>query len=459
MTDSFKTLPLSEPLRDNLESLGYQYMTPIQQQSLPHILAGKDVIAQARTGSGKTAAFGLGLIERLDLAVRRCQALVLCPTRELAAQVAAELRRLASPLPNVKVVTLCGGSPLAAQKTSLEHGAHVVVGTPGRISDHLEKRTLDLQSVNTVVLDEADRMLDMGFYDSIAAIIDCTPARRQTLLFSATYPEDIQELSARFQHQALEISVEQDHQRSRIRQLFYCVTRPRHKLETLLKILGKHQPESCLIFCKTRQGCAELAEELQSRRHSTIALHGDLEQKERDLVLVRFGNASARTLVATDVAARGLDIPDLAMVVNYDVPGDAESYLHRIGRTGRAGKTGLAITLLTQAEMPRIKMLEAFLDQQFELSDVQALPAEPALPLKPAMVTLVLNAGRKDKLRPGDILGALTGNKGIGGHQVGKIDISDRSAYVAVSRSHVREALEHLKAGKIKGRSIRVRRL
>ncbi|HKL52417.1 MAG TPA: DEAD/DEAH box helicase, partial [Wenzhouxiangellaceae bacterium] len=313
---SFNTLPLSKALRGNLVSMGYKSMTPIQAESLPHALAGKDLVAQARTGSGKTAAFALGILQQLDPGHFNCQALVLCPTRELAAQVAEEFRRLATPLPNIKIITLCGGSPIGPQKASLEHGAHVIVGTPGRIDDHLRKKTLRLDRLRTLVLDEADRMLDMGFIDTIAGIIRQTPGNRQTLLFSATFPEDIERLSAEFQTQPLRITVEPAKERTTVRHQFFAVTRPKHKLETLLKILGRKQPASCLIFCKTRQGCAELAEELQSRRHSALALHGDMEQKERDLTLLRFSNGSARILVATDVAARGLDVDDLALVVN-----------------------------------------------------------------------------------------------------------------------------------------------
>lgn len=456
---SFDSLALSEALRDNLAGLGYLSMTPIQEKSLPHVLAGRDLIARAQTGSGKTAAFGLGILQRLNPARFNCQALVLCPTRELAGQVAGEIRRLASPLPNVKVLTLCGGTPIGPQIGSLEHGAHVIVGTPGRIEDHLRKKTLKLDAVTTLVIDEADRMLDMGFIEVITGIIRQVPGNRQTLLFSATYPSDIEKLSAEFQRKPLQVSVEQDHGKSKITQRFYAVSKPKHKLETLLKVLGQHQPESCLIFCRTRQGYSDLAEELQSRRHAALPLHGDMDQKERDLILVRFSNASARILVATDVAARGLDINDLELVVNYDMPGDPETYLHRIGRTGRAGKRGAAVTLLTRAERFRLEDLGVFLDRHIELDEVQSLPGELPPPAKPAMVTLALDAGRKNKLRPGDILGALTGEGGIPASGVGKISIFDFVAYVAVARSHAREALDHLQTGKVKGRSIRARRL
>ena len=456
---SFNTLPLSEALRSNLVSLGYSTMTPIQAQSLPHLLAGKDLVGQAQTGSGKTAAFALGILQQLDPGYFNCQALVLCPTRELAAQVAEEFRRLATPLPNIKIITLCGGTPIGPQKASLEHGAHVIVGTPGRIDDHLRKKTLRLDRLRTLVLDEADRMLDMGFIDAITGIIRQTPKKRQTLLFSATFPSDIERLSSEFQSRPLRATVEQVKEKTTIRHQFFAVSKPKHKLETLLKILGKQQPESCLIFCKTRQGCAELAEELKSRRHSALALHGDMEQKERDLTLLRFSNGSARILVATDVAARGLDVENLALVINHDMTSDAETWLHRVGRTGRAGKAGMAITLLTQAELFRLDAVAPLLAQPIVLEEVQSLPSDLPLPEKPARVTLALDAGRKNKLRPGDILGALTGEGGLPAAAIGKINIQDFSAYVAVARSHAREALEHLQSGKVKGKSIRARRL
>ncbi|MGY6630113.1 MAG: ATP-dependent RNA helicase DbpA [Wenzhouxiangella sp.] len=455
---TFDTLPLSEALGGGLVALGYTRMTPIQAQSLPHLLAGRDLVGQAQTGSGKTAAFALAVLHRLDAGQFNCQALVLCPTRELAAQVAEEFRRLATPLANIKVLTLCGGTPIGPQKASLEHGAHVIVGTPGRIDDHLRKKTLRLERLQTLVLDEADRMLDMGFIDTIAGIIRQTPKQRQTLLFSATFPDDIERLSREFQSQPLRVTVESEKTRATIRHQFFAVSKPKHKLETLLKILAKQRAESCLIFCKTRQGCAELAEELKSRRHSALALHGDMEQKDRDLTLLRFGNGSARILVATDVAARGLDVDDLALVINYDMTSDADTWLHRVGRTGRAGKAGLAITLLTEAERFRLDALAPLLDKPIVLDDVQSLPGELPVPEKPAMVTLALDAGRKNKLRPGDILGALTGEGGLPGSTIGKITIQDFNAYVAVARSHAREALEHLKTGKVKGKSIRARR-
>lgn len=455
----FASLSLSDALRDNLGDLGYHSMTPIQAETLPLVLAGRDLIAQARTGSGKTAAFGLGILQQLEVTNLVCQALILCPTRELAAQVADELRRLARPLPNVRVLNLSGGTPLSPQKASLEHGAHIVVGTPGRLEDHLRRKNLVLDGVRTLVLDEADRMLDMGFFDTIAGIIRQAPARRQTVLFSATYPDDIGRLSRDFQRDPVTVKVDAAQDQSGIRQHFYCVTRPKHKLETLLKILDKHRPASCLIFCRTRQGTTELATELAAQRHSAVALHGDLEQKERDLTLLRFSNQSVTILVATDVAARGLDIQDLEAVINFDMPPEPAVYVHRIGRTGRAGKGGLAITLLTQAETFRLEALGDFLGRTLETSPVQSLPATLRVPPKPAMVTLRLDAGRKNKLRPGDILGALTGEVGIPASQVGKINVLDHTAYVAISRDHGKEALRQLQAGRIKGRSIRVRRV
>src|SRR5690606_17213109 len=264
--------------------------------------------------------------------------------------------------------------------------AHVVVGTPGRIEDHLRKQTLSLARLQTLVLDEADRMLDMGFFEVIEGIIRQTPPQRQTLLFSATYPDQIQQLSASFQRQPVEVSVESLHSQAHIQQSFYRVAKPKDKVEALLRVLGQHQPESCIIFCKTKQGCSELTEQLLGAGHSAVALHGDLDQKERDQVLVRFANQSVSILVATDVAARGLDISDLQAVVNYDIPTDSEVYVHRIGRTGRAGKSGLAVTLVAENEMFRLEQLGHFLDQAFEAQDGAALPPVNKAPQKPPMV-------------------------------------------------------------------------
>ncbi|WP_263080891.1 ATP-dependent RNA helicase DbpA [Endozoicomonas sp. Mp262] len=454
----FSSLPLPKALLSNIESLGYSQMTPIQQQSLPHALKEKDLIAKAKTGSGKTAAFAITLLTKLQVRDFGCQALVLCPTRELAAQVATEVRKLARYRQNIKVVTLCGGQPIGPQIGSLAHGGHVVIGTPGRIQDHLRKQTLSLEKVNTVVLDEADRMLDMGFRDSIETILGYTPKKRQTLLFSATYPKEIKALSKDIQNNPIEVTVESTHSHSQIQQLFYCAEN-KSKPETLLKLLNHYQPESTVIFCNTKQVCKEVGSWLYENGHRALVLHGDLEQKERDQILVRFANNSSTLLVATDVAARGLDIDDLAAVINYDLSRDPEVHVHRIGRTGRAGKEGLALSLHTSREQYKLDEISDYMQSELSFADTRQLRDKVSAPPKAPMVTLSIDGGKKNKVRPGDILGALTGEAGIPGNQVGKIAIFDFVSYVAIKRDSARQALNQLERGKIKGRKFKVRRL
>ena len=432
-------------------------MTPIQQQSLAQILAGHDVIARARTGSGKTAAFAIGLILQLKQRDFGCQALVLCPTRELATQVALEIRRLARYQRNIKVVTLCGGQPIGPQIGSLAHGAHVVVGTPGRVQDHLRKGTLSLAKVNTLVLDEADRMLDMGFIDAIEMIISHLSGPRQTLLFSATYPAGIKSLSERFQHQPVTVTVEHTHNHEQIEQRFYHAESA-DKPAMLVRLLQHYEPQSTVIFCNTRQSCKDVATGLYEAGYRPLVLHGDMEQKERDQMLVRFANQSATLLLATDVAARGLDIANLAAVINYDLSRDPEVHVHRIGRTGRAGQKGLALSLHTLREQYKLDSISTYLNTPLVFGD-PALLTGSGEPGRAPMVTLAIDGGRKNKVRPGDILGALTGGAGMGAEQVGKINIFDYVTYVAVRRESARLALSRLEQGKIKGRKFKVRRL
>jgi len=454
----FSTLPLSKPFLANLETMGYEQMTPIQEKSLPPILDGKDIIAQAKTGSGKTAAFAIGLLQKLNIKNFSAQSLVLCPTRELASQVAQEIRTLARYKHNIKVLTLCGGVSIGPQIGSLAHGAHILVGTPGRIQDHLGKKTLSLRSINTLVLDEADRMLDMGFFDAIEKIIYQTPKKRQTLLFSATYPEGIKALSAAFQNDPLRISVDSIHKDKQIRQLFYQVE-PQRKFEALSRLLSHHKPASTVVFCNMRHQVREVNEQLQAQGYSSLALHGELEQSERDQVLAQFSNRSCSVLVATDVAARGLDIKDLGAVINYDLSRHAEEYVHRIGRTGRAGKEGLALSLLPKKEQYKLEGIEEYLGQKLERHEIEDLDPEQDCEIFPSMTTLCISGGRRNKVRPGDILGALTGDAGINGKQVGKIDIFDYHSYVAIAREVSSQALRELQNGKIKGRQFRVREL
>jgi len=434
-------------------------MTEIQTQSLPEILKGKDVIAQGKTGSGKTAAFALGLLQALDVKRYYVQSIVLCPTRELADQVAKEIRKLARTIHNIKVLTLCGGMPFGPQIGSLEHGAHIIVGTPGRIEEHVRKGTLNLDRVSTLVLDEADRMLEMGFQESLDNIIADIPEERQTLLFSATFPEKIEAISRRIMSSPVRVQVESKHDDSSIKQQFFKVADNSERLTAVRLLLLKHRPDSAVVFCATKRECQEVCDELSAEGFSAVALHGDLEQRDRDQTLVRFSNKSASILVATDVASRGLDIDNLDAVINYQMARDPEIHVHRIGRTGRAGSNGQAFTIFVPKEQYNIGILEEYLDIKIQTDE---LPKASTLnePVYYAdMVTLQLDGGKKQKIRPGDILGALTGENGISGSEVGKINMYDNWSYVAVHVDAAKTALKKISEGKMKGRSIRVRRL
>ena len=455
----FSVLPLPTEQLLNLESLEYKVMTPIQAQGLPAILEGKDLLAQAKTGSGKTAAFAIGLLHHLDVKKYETQALVLCPTRELADQVSKEIRRLARAIPNTKILTLCGGKPLAPQLVSLEHSPHIVVGTPGRIIKHLiDKQSLDLKHLKLLVLDEADRMLDMGFYDDIMQIINSTPSQRQTLLFSATYPDQIREISDAIQNDPVDIRLESSHSENKIKQIFYEIEKG-ERTKTLISILHHYRPESTVVFCNRKQQAKELAEALWQEGFHALALHGDLEQRERDQVLVQFSNKSSSILIATDVAARGIDIKDLAAVVNFELSPDPEIHVHRIGRTGRAGKEGLAFSLFMASEAHKVNRIEEYLKMTVTINNINTLKLRENFKLSPPMVTLCINGGRKNKVRAGDILGALTSNTDLPGKQIGKIDIFDTIAYVAVERPIAKQALKILNEGKIKGRKFKIRKL
>lgn len=434
-------------------------MTPIQAQSLPVVLDGKDIIAQAKTGSGKTAAFGLGLLQNLNVKRFRIQAMVLCPTRELADQVASEIRKLARGIHNIKVLTLCGGTPMGPQIGSLEHGAHIIVGTPGRILDHIDKDRLDLTELNTFVLDEADKMLEMGFQDAINAIIDVAPKTRQSLLFSATFPEQINWIAGKLLREPVNVRVESTQNETTIEQQFFLVQDQEQRKEALHLLLMQHQPESCVIFCNTKQATFDVTDYLEDLGFSVAVLNGDLEQKQRDQTLVRFANKSISILVATDVAARGLDIDKLDAVINYELAHDPDTHVHRIGRTGRAGEQGLACSLYVNRDSNKLVDIEDY--QKITVSE-STLPDADVLNgtvYQPTMATLRIDGGKKQKVRPGDILGALTGKDGIAGRDVGKINVTDYCAYVAVHKDAAKVALKKLENGKLKGRNFRVWRI
>ena len=452
----FASLSLPPHVLANLTQLGYLSMTPIQAASLPPALLGKDIIAQAKTGSGKTAAFALALLANLNVRHFAVQAMVLCPTRELADQVTTEIRRLARAEENIKVVTLCGGVALRGQIASLEHGAHIVVGTPGRIMDHLDRGNLDLAALNTLVLDEADRMLDMGFFDDIAKVARQCPPTRQTLLFSATYPDGIAKLSQQFMKNPQQITVQVQHEEGKIRQRWYEVKNS-ERLHAVSMLLDHYRPPSTLAFCNTKQQCRDLVGVLQAQGFSAMALFGELEQRERDQVLVQFANRSCSVLVATDVAARGLDIASLAAVINVDVTPDAEVHIHRIGRTGRGDAEGLALNLVSMDEMGFVGKIEVLQGRESRWFPVAELTPAGDGPLVPPMVTIQIIGGRKEKIRAGDVLGALTGEMGYTREQIGKINVNDFSTYVAVGRAIGAQAAQRLNDGRVKGKTVRAR--
>ena len=453
---SFASLNLPPTTLANLQQLGYLEMTPIQAASLPTALAGKDLIAQAKTGSGKTAAFALALLAKLNPRWFAVQAMVLCPTRELADQVTTEIRRLARAEENIKVVTLCGGIALRGQRASLEHGAHIVVGTPGRVMDHLARGYLTLEGLGTLVLDEADRMLDMGFFDDIATVTRQCPKERQTLLFSATYPEGIEKLARQFMREPVQIKVESQHTESLIEQRFYEVTR-HNRLATVAQLLNHFRPISTLAFCNTKQQCKDLVTFLQEQGFNALALYGELEQRERDQVLAQFANRSCSVLVATDVASRGLDITQLEAVINVDITPDPEVHVHRIGRTGRAGESGLALSLASMNEMGFVGKIEQYQNRESVWHKLDELTPTGQGPLLAPMMTLQILGGRKEKIRPGDVLGALTADAGYTREQIGKINVTEFCTFVAVKRDIAHEAMQRLNAGKIKGKSVKVR--
>lgn len=458
MSDSkdFSTLKLRPELLGNLPDLGYVAMTLVQNRALPPMLRGDDVLVRAKTGSGKTAAFGLGILNGLDAANFSVQALILCPTRELADQVAREIRRLARAIPNVKVLGVCGGMPLRDQVASLKRSPHIVVGTPGRVLKHLRDGNIELAGLKNLVLDEADRMLDMGFSDELNSILEHVPRKRQTALFSATYPESIGEMSSKVQRQPVVVDVTDTESPAQIIQSWCSVTRENRNAE-LLRALRAFGGDLNLVFCNTKLDCANVARYLIAEKVRTVALHGDLDQAERNQVLVRFSNRSASILIATDVAARGLDIKNVDAVFNYELPPKAEVYVHRIGRTGRAGQGGVAISLVEEREAMRLTEIQKAMSDT--VIQQRRIPDAPrgADNLVPQMTTIQINGGRKNKLRPGDLLGALTASGGVRGDAVGSIDLFDSCSYVAVCNAQAKKAVQQLGSRPIKGRKFRAR--
>ena len=455
MKKQFNTLSLTKEMCKNLDSLGYHEMTQIQSQSLPITLDNKDLIAQAKTGSGKTAAFGITLLAKLNVKKFRIQSMVLCPTRELANQVAQELKLIARYEHNIKILTLCGGVPYKPQVHSLSHQAHIIVGTPGRILKHLEEDSFQTIDIETLVLDEADRMLDMGFFDDIMKVINFIPKNRQTMLFSATYPASIEHLAKDILNNPIKVVVDTVHNATVIQQTFYEAN-DSEKQDAVIKLFDNFCPQSVLIFCNTKIACDQLADDLEDGGLNPLVLHSDLDQRDRNETLVLFSNKSFPILIATDVASRGLDIDDITLVINYDLPNTTEVYTHRIGRTARAGKSGRAVSLVNSNDMDIFEDLKEEQELEQMLQPLSVLECDTKYNFTPLWTTLFINGGKKQKLRAGDILGALTAGVGLSKDEVGKINSLDFCSFVAIESKMAQKALDGLSNSRIKGKYFKI---
>jgi ATP-dependent RNA helicase DeaD len=518
LPSTFADIGLRPELMRAITEVGYEEPTPVQARAIPAMISGRDLVAQAQTGTGKTAAFALPILERIDTAKNYVQALVLVPTRELAIQV-AHATHLLGKYRSVNVLPVYGGQPISRQLRSLQQGVHVVVGTPGRMMDHIRRETLHLDQVRILVLDEADEMLDMGFLEDIEFILEQLPTDRQTTLFSATIPIRIRDLSRRYMRDALVISTGREQLTvPQINQTYFEVPQ-RAKLDALCRILDVETPTSTIIFCARKSDVDELVESLQGRGYKAEAIHGDLNQVQRDRVMRGFRDGKTEILVATDVAARGLDIPQVSHVVNYHIPWDPESYVHRIGRTGRAGREGAAITLISPREYRQLKLIERLIQKRIKagrlpsMADVEArrrallveqlraamdagglepyrLAAEElsedadpidvaaaALKLlatidkktetgkraadpgsdgaEPGMSRLFMNVGRNEGVRPADIVGAIAGEAGIPGRVIGAIDLYEQYAFVEVPSESARKVVEALNRTTLRGHAVR----
>ena len=445
----FKDLTLPTELLSNLDSLNYEKMTPIQQASIPAILKKQDIIAKAKTGSGKTLAFSLPLVLNIKAKQQHPQALIIAPTRELSEQIATEIKRIARYKSDVKVITLYGGTSLTRQLESLQKGADIIVGTPGRLLDHFSRESFELKEIKTLILDEADRMLDMGFADDILKLVSNLPKKRQTLLFSATYPEDISKLTEKVLNNPITIALKEQEQQLKIKEKAFLVE---NKEKALIETLQSFQPNLAIIFCNTKIKSNEVAKMLSEKGFDVATLNGDLEQYQRQEMLLQFANGSLPVLVATDLAARGLDIESVELIVNYDFPHKAEDYTHRIGRTGRADKEGLAVSLCNDYEKRKIDEVRPTL----KLKDIKELKVNKNFFMQGEVNTLCIDGGKKKKLRAGDILGTLCKDIGLDAKDIGKINIFDTHAYVAIHKDVIQKAFNGLKNGQIKKRKFRV---
>jgi len=442
---TFNTIPnLPKALSDTLLTQQFTTMTMVQERSIPLILEGKDLLVQSKTGSGKTLAFALPSLMMTNLERNTPQTLIITPTRELAEQVAIQIQTLAASLPNFKTVTLYGGVPLRNQANSLEKGAHLLIGTPGRLLDHLSKETLDLGSIERIVLDEADRMLEMGFYDDVLNIVSKAKNTKQRLLFSATFPDKIKTLAQTLLHTPEVISVTPEHQDGQIES---SVITTNNKPKTLQQVINVYRPNSLLVFCNTKADTIALAQELKRGGHAVTTIHGNLEQEARQEAIIKFSNGSSPVLVATDVASRGIDIDNVELVVNYDLPFDKEVYTHRIGRTGRAGSTGKAISFYTSGSTKTAYILKEA--KRLELDNTQN---SRNFKIISHYQTIALNGGKKQKLRKGDILGTFCKEMGLKPEQIGAMTLMANRTYIAIDKRVLEKVLKMLKSTRIKKR-------
>ncbi len=521
-TVKFNEFDICDNMKRAIEDMGFIDATPIQAKSIPYILNERDVIGQAQTGTGKTASFGIPILEMINPEDKSLQALVLCPTRELAIQVSKEIRKLGKYMHGIKALPVYGGQPIDRQIRALKKGVQIVIGTPGRIMDHMRRRTLKIDNVKTVVLDEADEMLNMGFRDDIESILKDTPDARQTVLFSATMPRAILDRAKKYQNNPKILKVVQKKLTVSNIEQYYFEVKNRKKLETLTRLIDIYNPKLSLVFCNTKRKVDQLADELQSKGYLVDAIHGDLKQRQRDRVMNSFRNGNLQILIATDVAARGIDVDDIEIVFNYDVPQDLEYYVHRIGRTGRAGRSGKAFTFAEGKEMKKLKNIQKYTKTKINkertpsAKDVEKIKKEvlveklkdiienenlskekyivkklfeenySSLDIAAAllkinnkseaedennnssnnsfentgaeegMVRLFINIGRKQKIRPGDIVGAIAGETRISGDLIGNIDIYDKFSFVEVPIEYAKDVLNDMKNNRIKGNKINV---
>lgn len=519
-TVRFEDLDLLPQIQRAVKEMGFEEASPIQAKAIPVVMAGKDIIGQAQTGTGKTASFGIPLLQKVDPKNKHLQAIVLCPTRELAIQVAEEIRRLAKFLHGIKILPIYGGQDIVKQIRSLKAGTQVVIGTPGRVMDHMRRKTVKLDHVNMMVLDEADEMLNMGFRDDIETILSQIPEERQTVLFSATMPRPIMEIAKKYQKDTEIVKVvKKELTVPKVEQYYYEV-RPKNKSEVLSRLLDIYAPKLSVVFCNTKRGVDNLVEELKGRGYFAEGLHGDMKQQQRDRVMNRFRNGKTDILVATDVAARGIDVDDVEAVFNYDIPQDDEYYVHRIGRTGRAGRTGVAFNFVVGKEVYKLRDIQRYCKTKIiakkipSLNDVVDTKVEKILGrlddiiqnedisrmvdlieekvnqeeytsldvaaaflyaamgennqseqtgmefgdtgAEEGMVRLFINIGKKQNVRPGDILGAIVGETGMPGKLVGTIDMFDKYTFVEVPREYAHEVIEAMKSAKIKGKNVNI---